>query len=223
MDSPEQSVNFLPSFSALTLVINESACASPGAECPLPVPGLWSDARANAASTNMSNETVTADSWGENQATILNIAGDGRLNTLGISLASDNDSLSPAVINDAAVVVSTNYTSRFPGGASYRLDTGFVWWTHVPQITCSLANYSASFPSLQVLKPRYGTTKRALATDITGRYLRPITKARYPQYLSESMSGRSILPWKGVWSLEGTISLAACRNLLCPTACPSDW
>lgn len=118
----------LPSLSNTTLIINESACASQSANCPLPTPTMWtwSDADTNSGDNKTISPEHSASDWDVNQAVLLNMTGTGKFFSQGMNLHPDGDIDTNDTLGLLEMTVSNSYAANFPSGATYTLDAGFV-------------------------------------------------------------------------------------------------
>lgn len=125
----EQKVDLFPGFSASTLVIDSSACSAPSAQrCSVPTNGSIQSFDAEGTSTypDSSSEDIAGDSWGAQQANVLNLQGVGQYYPECITLPTGDAQQISLTSDEHSIVVSNNYTSQYIGGATYTLSTGFV-------------------------------------------------------------------------------------------------
>jgi len=121
-------MSLLPSLSNNTLIVNASACSIQSANCPLPVPNLfsWEWADELAVDNRTLSPELTASEWDMWQAALLNMSGSGQFFSQSMNLHPDGDILNNNIMDYLVMAISNGYSAGFPGGAEYTLDTGFV-------------------------------------------------------------------------------------------------
>jgi hypothetical protein len=80
IDFPDQHVPMLPSISQTSLAINDSACRSQTAACPLPLPNMLTLSGAYQVSDGPETQSDLRDAstWDADYAALLNLSGSGR-------------------------------------------------------------------------------------------------------------------------------------------------
>lgn len=127
IDFPNQIVQMLPSISELGLVVNTDACDD-STTCPLPLPGMWerSNAWATSGGSASISDDVDARSWDEDLTRLMGLEGRGRYFMNRQTLYRDGDLSGPAnYLEGNALMLSDSYEATYPGGASYKMNTGF--------------------------------------------------------------------------------------------------
>lgn len=70
---------------------------------------------------------MRAQSWGEQQANMMDVGGFGHIYAESMAFQTDDAGEQLSLASDEhAIVVSDNYTVRYPGGAFYTMSTGLV-------------------------------------------------------------------------------------------------
>ena len=128
MNYPDQIVNMIPALSPMSILVNNSACSGQTANCPLPIPTLWSVSGAFevADGPETASTDIAFEEFAEDMATLLRIQGSGQYIVNRITLHNGGDATQPAFLDFHGMMLSNSYAVAYPGGASYTLDTGFV-------------------------------------------------------------------------------------------------
>lgn len=118
----------LPSISQTSLAINDSACRSQAAACPLPLPNMLTLSGAYQVSEGPQTQSDLRDAstWDEDYATLLNLSGSGRDVRDRMTLHRDSYNDDPVFLDGLAMGVSANYTVEYSTEAGYTMNAGFV-------------------------------------------------------------------------------------------------
>lgn len=118
----------LPSISQTSLAINDSACRSQAAACPLPLPNMLTLSGAYQVSEGPQTQSDLRDAstWDEDYATLLNLSGSGRDVRDRMTLHRDSYNDDPVFLDGLAMGVSANYTVDYSTEAGYTMNAGFV-------------------------------------------------------------------------------------------------
>ena len=125
---PDQIVNMIPALCPISVAVNSSACSGQTANCPLPIPTLWSVSGAFelANGPQTASTDVAFDEFAQDMATLLRIQGSGQYIVNRMTLHNGGDANQPAFLDFHGMMLSNSYEVVYPGGASYTLDSGFV-------------------------------------------------------------------------------------------------
>lgn len=118
----------LPSISQTSLAINDSACRSQAAACPLPLPNMLTLSGAYQVSEGPQTQSDLRDAstWDEDYATLLNLSGSGRDVRDRMTLHRDSYNDDPVFLDGLAMGISANYTVEYSTEAGYTMNAGFV-------------------------------------------------------------------------------------------------
>ncbi|KAK5044574.1 hypothetical protein LTR84_010698 [Exophiala bonariae] len=126
-DFPDQILSVYPSLSQSSMIISKNTCTSQTADCPLPVQSGWTPSGAYANVNNGSltqSPPLSPSEWNSNTATLLGQDGYAFYTQQRFTIHRNGDPNSPAFLDNLAILVSTNVTVGFPGGAKYTSDVG---------------------------------------------------------------------------------------------------
>jgi len=118
----------LPSISQTSLAINDSACRSQTAACPLPLPNMLTLSGAYQVSNGPESQSGLreASTWDKDYAALLNMSGSGRNFRPRLTLHRDSYTADPVFLDGLALGISANYTVDYSTDAGYTMNTGFV-------------------------------------------------------------------------------------------------
>jgi hypothetical protein len=128
VDFPDQHLPMLPSISQTSLAINDSACRSQTAACPLPLPSMLTLSGAYQVSDGPQTQSDLRDAstWDGDYAALLNLSGSGRNIRNRMTLHRDSYSSDPVFLDGLTMGVSADYTVEYSEDAGYTMDAGFV-------------------------------------------------------------------------------------------------
>jgi hypothetical protein len=128
IDFPDQHVPMLPSISQTSLAINDSACRSQTAACPLPLPNMLTLSGAYQVSDGPETQSGLRDAstWDADYAALLNLSGSGRNIRDRMTLHRDSYNNDPVFLDGLTMGVSANYTVEYSEDAGYTMNAGFV-------------------------------------------------------------------------------------------------
>lgn len=109
--------------------MSKNVCTSQTADCPLPVQSGWSPSGAYANVNNGSDtqsDPFSPEGWDNNATALLGLDGAAFYTLQRMTIYRNGNAGSPAFLDGLAILVSSNLTARFPGGAAYTLDVGLV-------------------------------------------------------------------------------------------------
>jgi hypothetical protein len=118
----------LPSISQTSLAINDSACRSQTAACPLPLPKMLTLSGAYQVSDGPKTQSDLRDAstWDKDYAALLNLSGSGRNFRDRMTLHRDSYNDDPVFLDGLAMGISANYTVEYSEDAGYTMNAGFV-------------------------------------------------------------------------------------------------
>ena len=123
----DQYLPMLPSIAQTSLTVNESACRSQQASCPLPLPNMWTISGAYQVDKGPDTQSnlVNAASWDQDYAALLDMSGSGRHFRDRMTLHRNGDFADPVFLGHA-MSISANYTVEYSDNAEYTVNAGFV-------------------------------------------------------------------------------------------------
>jgi len=130
----------LPSISQTSLSVNESACRSQQASCPLPLPNMWTTSGAYQVTngTDTQSDLIDAATWDQDYAALLDMSGSGRHYKDRMTLHRNSDDADPVFLDRHAMSISSNYTVIYSDSADYTIDVGFVSTFYTVQLSWDL-------------------------------------------------------------------------------------
>lgn len=111
----------LPSLTDYTVFVPQTACQDQSADCPLPLPGLWSPSGAQNTLAINNSGSFDVSAWDISRP--LRLQGTTHI-MLDRLVPVRNGQL--GYIDYQGVAVADNLTVNFPGGSYYTMDVGFV-------------------------------------------------------------------------------------------------
>jgi hypothetical protein len=122
----------LPSISQTSLAINDSACRSQAAACPLPLPNMLtlSGAYQVTGGPETQSDLRDASTWDGDYAALLNLSGSGRSISNRMTLHRNSYNNDPVFLDGLTMGVSANYTVEYSQDAGYTMNAGFVSFHH---------------------------------------------------------------------------------------------
>jgi hypothetical protein len=120
----------VPSISQSSLAVNESACSSQQASCPLPLLDMWTLGKADGykfenGTVMQSDPVYDAAEWDKDYAELLDMKGSGRRYNNRMTLHRNSDYADPAFLNQA-LSISANYSVGYSADVEYTINAGFV-------------------------------------------------------------------------------------------------
>ena len=109
-----------------TTFISASACQSQDSQCPLPLPGMWTQSGAQETLSYGDGQEYNASAF--TNGNLLNLTGDANHMLDRVTLDGNNGA--EYLIDYHGVIRADNVSAVFPGGSYYTLDTGFVSYLH---------------------------------------------------------------------------------------------
>ena len=124
----DQYLSMIPSISQTSLSVNESACRTQQASCPLPLPNMWAnnDAYEVTDGPMTQSDQISATAWDRDYAALLDMESLGRHYKERITLHRNNDYADAVFLDWHAMSISANYTVNYSSDSGYTVDTGFV-------------------------------------------------------------------------------------------------
>lgn len=118
----------LPSIAQTSLAVNDSACRSQQASCPLPLPNMWTTTGAYQVTNGPSTQSnlIDAATWDQDYASLLDMKGSGRHYLDRMTLHRNSDDADPVFLDGHAMGISANYTVIYSADTEYTIDAGFV-------------------------------------------------------------------------------------------------
>ena len=129
----------LPSISDTSLAVNDSACRSQTAACPLPLPKMLT----LSGGYEVTNGPLTqsglreASKWDKDYTALLNLSGSGRQMINRMTLHRNSYVNDPVFLDGLTLGVSADYTAEYSEDAGYTMNAGFV---SVPTLEESIAS-----------------------------------------------------------------------------------
>lgn len=125
--SRDQYLPMLPSIAQTSLTVNEGACRSQQASCPLPLPNMWTISGAYQVDKGPDTQSNLVDtaSWDQDYAALLDMSGSGRHFKDRMTLHRNGDYADPVFLGHA-MSISANYTVEYSDNAEYTVNAGFV-------------------------------------------------------------------------------------------------
>lgn len=129
----------LPSLAQISLTVNESACQSQQASCPLPLPNMWTISGAYQVDKGPETQSnlIDAATWDQDYAALLDMSGSGRHFKDRMTLHRNSDFADPVFLGHA-MSISANYTVGYSDNAEYTVNAGFVSTFVAVQTICGL-------------------------------------------------------------------------------------
>ena len=108
--------------------MNESACRSQQASCPLPLPNMWTTSGAYQVTngTETQSNLMDAATWDQDYAALLDMSGSGRQYKDRMTLHRNSDYADPVFLDRHAMSISSNYTVVYSNDAEFTINAGFV-------------------------------------------------------------------------------------------------
>ena len=124
----DQYLPMLPSISQTSLSVNQSACQTQQASCPLPLPNMWTTSGAYQVSNGPETQSnlIDAAAWDQDYAALLGMSGFGRQYKDRMTLHHNPNDNDPVFLDRHAMSISSNYTAVYSDSADYTMDAGFV-------------------------------------------------------------------------------------------------
>ena len=118
IDFPDQNLYFYPSLTTSSVIVPNAACQNQSSECPLPLPPLYQQTGAQSLFKADDSSEFDASTW-DNISLPLNLVGTGYYILQRITVDGN-------IADGNGFVIASNFTVRFPGGAYYTQDIGFL-------------------------------------------------------------------------------------------------
>jgi hypothetical protein len=118
----------LPSISDTSLAVNDSACRSQTAACPLPLPKMFTLSGGYVYTDGPLTQSGLRDAstWDNDYAALLNLDGSGRQMINRMTLHRDSYNNDPVFLDGLTLGVSADYTVEYSEDAGYTMNAGFV-------------------------------------------------------------------------------------------------